>query len=525
MLLAGLKKASFPILLWTGFLCLSSCTGKRTLADAPTAPSSRGTLGEDYRELVGLGDEAFAKQHLLGWMQAEADYQRALELHYSPQLDGKHRLARLLRTLRQRQESEDRLDRRPLPDAWCAPSDRPEIALLCRLLSPGSGSFGADRPQEPFRQALSLFPPGAKEAVAAGASPVSLYVDLIGMGAVDEDRFEARLQELRQAFPNSPLFLYHDFRALGNELAEVRRFHDEFAESFVFEGERRFVAEKPRAAIEAFDRALALIPDYPRARLGRANVRLVTLRDYDRALEEYQRLLDRHPQHRGALYGKGLCLYYLGRNIESNMAFERLLDRVREENAWLDVDTARFYRGQSRYFQAYNHFLLGDPSLARERVDQAKLDLPGSKDVRFLSGQLAYQERRHDLADKELLSVIRDGRSIGYCRAYYYLGLIRRARLDEEFISYFLSVAHCLKQTFGEKWSQIEGIPSLGLNQAEEQLLEQRMLSELDDFREDALMLTGAMEKLFEESDADRRALYQTLMQELRSELKTGSAR
>jgi tetratricopeptide (TPR) repeat protein len=78
------------------------------------------------------------------------------------------------------------------------------------------------------------------------------------------------------------------------------------------------------AAVEAYDRALALRPDYPEALFNRA-VALQALARFAEALAGYDRALALRPDHVEALSNRGVVLERLGRFAEALASYERAL--------------------------------------------------------------------------------------------------------------------------------------------------------------------------------------------------------
>jgi len=99
------------------------------------------------------------------------------------------------------------------------------------------------------------------------------------------------------------------------------------------------------AAIADYDKALALVPDDPRALRGRAQVHL-DAGQHDEALRDLDRLLQLEPERRATLVDRAVVLLEAGRAGEALRELDRALGMgVREARLYLNRGIARFKLG------------------------------------------------------------------------------------------------------------------------------------------------------------------------------------
>ena len=103
------------------------------------------------------------------------------------------------------------------------------------------------------------------------------------------------------------------------------------AQEWVRRGNSHYDSGRHSHALEAYDRALQINPDYEIAWTYRGAT-LRALRRYEESLASYDRALQIDPSSRRAIYGRGRTLGLLGRHEES-------LQALVEVNAWEDADS------------------------------------------------------------------------------------------------------------------------------------------------------------------------------------------
>jgi tetratricopeptide (TPR) repeat protein len=114
------------------------------------------------------------------------------------------------------------------------------------------------------------------------------------------------------------------------------------------------------------------------------------MEETEACLEWNEKALALLPVYRDALLGKGLALGYLGRSDEALAVLGRLLE------------LGTYYMGEGHYWTAWNLAELGRLEEARRSIDASRVFLVGVSDVAGLSGVIAYRQGRLDDAEKDL---------------------------------------------------------------------------------------------------------------------------
>ena len=142
-----------------------------------------------------------------------------------------------------------------------------------------------------------------------------------------------------------------------------------------------FLAEADfyRQAIEQFERAEALAPDYPGIRLRLAQAQL-KLRDFTNALAGALEVLGTEPQSPDALLVKGLALFQTAQYREAIPPLTELL-ALQSSN-----QTARLYRAQSRW-------RLNELEDARQDYEVVVRATPDAYPAYFALADIAYRKK------------------------------------------------------------------------------------------------------------------------------------
>jgi tetratricopeptide (TPR) repeat protein len=158
------------------------------------------------------------------------------------------------------------------------------------------------------------------------------------------------------------------------------------------------------AADVEYRAAYAWRDDWPSLTLAMGNLAL-TVEEFDRAFEFYDRTLSLEPEHPDALLGRVRALTYLDRAAEALSATERLL--------------ATGYRpGEARYWRALNEARLGQDAAAWDDVERAS-SLLVNAEVPKLAGTIAFDLR--DLAVAQQKLELARSRNAADCEVQYYL--------------------------------------------------------------------------------------------------------
>jgi tetratricopeptide (TPR) repeat protein len=111
-----------------------------------------------------------------------------------------------------------------------------------------------------------------------------------------------------------------------------------------------------------------------------------------------------------------MCLTYLGKHEEAIKVCNTILK------------LGKYYLGESHYWLAWNLNELEQWERARENIESSKKYLIGHGDVFFLAGLIAFNQKRLDEAEKNLVEAHKKDESNG--DPAYYLGKIKNIQKD-----------------------------------------------------------------------------------------------
>ena len=188
-----------------------------------------------------------------------------------------------------------------------------------------------------------------------------------------------------------------------------------FSEVHYYLGEAALMAGKLLTAEKHYLAVRDMIPESLSVLISLAKVAFQT-EETESCLEWNEKALALLPTYRDALLGKGLALGYLGRNEEALAVLGRLLE------------LGTYYMGEGHYWTAWNLNELGRLEEARRSIEAAKVFLVGVSDVAALSGIIAYRLGRLDDAEKDLREALNIDPSAS--DAAYYLGKLYADRKD-----------------------------------------------------------------------------------------------
>jgi tetratricopeptide (TPR) repeat protein len=524
---------------------LCSCGAKPARVAAP----DRAAIETQVRQLLSTGDSTASKEHLFGWLEAEALYRKAYELQGSEAIRDRLLLIRFL--IETRQADED------LPDppgglslaSLCSPPLTPRQKLLCELGSmyvAGKFSEGAD--------ALDI------SALDSEASALDAYIRTLAVRTwgIREDR--EVIESRRERFRDSPLFVYLELgREVAQRGAELEKSHADFAELFTFVGYGLFQNQRYSGARAYFRKALDLIPGYTRAHIGLGNVCLFALEDSEKALVHYQGALAFDPRSTAALFGKGTALHNLGRFAESTAEMDLVLQSDISRRGRANAQSVRYYRGEATFYKALNQHELRDDEKARELVDAAKQIIPNSEGVNYLSGLLFYNRKMYREAKDDFERVLQSGNP--NCDAQYYLGHIYRRwkddppentgfqapqelqrdsrarekleqhvrQLESRFapesnakraLSYFLGACACMESSVKSASDRIARIPALELDPSDKVILKGRLENRLFNYRVSAVPMVEEMIRTSSDLEAEDAKSYTGLMADMLTRIR-----
>jgi tetratricopeptide (TPR) repeat protein len=463
-----------------------ACRTKPMDINVPVGPP----VPEEWiQELVARGDESFQAMHLYAWRRAEAVYAKAFSLDARPEIREKLVLTRLLRITREIDE-----------DIAC-PAMAEDIRFICADPASARGQALCDLakayaagPVASAREMKRVAP----SVLNTEISPLDAYFFLLHArtfgGEARDDSFRKQLSDKYQ---DTPLFMYLNFSSSATALSRALQKFPDFAEGYEFSAEMSFQRNVIKAARANFSRALELIPDYSRARIGLANIYFFTLEDYPNALKNYELTLKGDPKNTAALFGKGACLHHLGEYTDSNAALDQMLASDLSRRGRVGADSVRYYRGTAHYYKAYNHHLMKEPQRARELIDIAKLDLPQAEEINYLSGLLYYNAGNLDTAKADFERAVKSGKS---CYGYHYLGLIELKRGGPTAASQFLTSTACLERGLRGLQENLRAASALDIDPGEKEALRVRMRMKLTVYRDSSINLILNMIALIRDS-------------------------
>ena len=229
---------------------------------------------------------------------------------------------------------------------------------------------------------------------------------------------ELDIESIEQAFPDSPLIRYKlALFPKGNPLNLERLAQDDpqFYEAFFFLGQKALKMRLFVTAEKNFLKAYEQIPESSSLVISLASI-YFAFEELETSLEFYDKTLKMAPAHRDALLGKAMCLSYLGRHKEAITICNNMLS------------LGKYYLGESHYCLAWNQNELGEWNNAWENIESSKKYLIGHGEVFFLAGLIAFNQKRLDEAEKNLLEANKQDASNG--DPSYYLGKIKNIQED-----------------------------------------------------------------------------------------------
>ena len=200
-------------------------------------------------------------------------------------------------------------------------------------------------------------------------------------------------------------------RADSAALAELIAHDPRFVEVTYLLGSFAIAQRKLDDADMELQRAFAWHPQWPVLTFSIGNVAM-TMEDFERALEFYDRTMALEPRAPDAAIGKVQALTYLGRYEPAIAVIDQLLDQ-------------RWYLGDAHYWRAVNELQLG-------RIDEAWVDIEKAgrllinAEVPKLAGIIAYRRRNLDVA-RAKFDESRE-RKPSDCETGFYLGVVLAAQ-------------------------------------------------------------------------------------------------
>jgi tetratricopeptide (TPR) repeat protein len=191
-------------------------------------------------------------------------------------------------------------------------------------------------------------------------------------------------------------------------LAGLVESDDRFVEVHYLLGLAAMLEGKVDDALDHLQKAYAWQPRWPAVSETIASGYL-TVEEFDRAIDFFDRTLALVPDSPESLLGKARALTYLGRFSDSLLTLERLLS------------LEHWYVGDARYWRAFDESQLGQNEAAWEDVELAAKLLVNAQ-VPKLAGIIASRRQQLDVARAKLEESYR--RNPRDCETGFYLGLV-----------------------------------------------------------------------------------------------------
>jgi ankyrin repeat protein/Tfp pilus assembly protein PilF len=451
---------------------------------------------EEYTLLLKQGDEGFEKMHLHGWRQAVTAYFTAYRMKQSEPLRDRLFMALALTAIREKYERipaascYDILDRLKMKEAGLNPKQQYLYPLLQHYRK-------APFPDETNRRIVSPYKDYVNPAhFKIKESPLDLYLFLylLQYYTFEPGQYDQRLyrlyhdldiKELLEKYKDHPLMIYYDLQHSVARAKEIEARHPSFAEFFHYRANHifRFRRNNLAGAFKYYKKAYKLIPDYTGAINGIANIYYFTVKNYERAVEYYEKTLLLEPGNPVALFGKGVSLHHMEQYAASNRVLEYMLENQDK------------YHGEAYYYKGYNYFMTDQPDLARAMLEKAKHLLPGSGEVHALSGQLYQKQEEPGAAEMDYLKALEDN-NLPAALVLYNLGAMHLKIKNWLFFDYFDRSTAAFKRQLNTMKEEIENIDSLDVSQKIKQWMKHDRSKKYFDFNQQAGYLMRKMQQI-----------------------------
>ncbi len=460
----------------------------------------------EFQVFVAEADTYFRQQHLYAWRKAESLYNKAREIKETSELSDRILLTGVLRIIREWQENIPSASSPGALDRLCGELLESPGVKLCDLADAYLG----------VKEKVKYEFPGPILLPGEADPALSAYLDLLAVGAANPSAYEPARNQFIENFPSSPLTLYLVHKEGRPEVEGLPEPDDRFAEHFLYRGGLLLEKTQYAAGIASLAKAIELLPDYTKAYTALGDFWLFIVLDSEEAISSFESALSFDPGNPAALFGKAVALHYLERNIESNIALDRLLAH---QDRWDDFGQAlaSYYRNQIPYYQGYNLYLSGALVEARERIDQAKEYQPRSEMVSYVSGLIYLRDHSLPSAEADLEDATRTGE---ICDAYYRLGLINDEKEPQRAVSLFLAAAYCTVNGVQQLGRALKRLHQMDLDETSRTALRLNLRASLEKRRESAIATLEDMIARTRPKTPEKETVHIETMIELLSELR-----
>ncbi len=417
------KKRYFILIL--SFVFISSCSKTTVKTESKKPPDN---FQSKYFELIRRGDDFFKKKHLYGWIKAFENYRKAYKFKKSNSLKKKLFITLSLLILRKKQESIMSDEEEKYLGLLKFNPQTTKYKAIFHLVQKKSGKFLIRN--KSMKSIVFSRIKFDKNLFDCENSDLDAYFYLLLLKANYEyEKYSDNLKMFGEKFPRSPLFIYLN----GFKTDKIEKRFPNFAEFFVYKGNKLFKEGKSFKALNYFKKAVNMVKNYPRAYIGMASVWFFSYENFTKALFYYEKAFEYDPKNPTSLLGKAVSLQKLRRYDESDAVLDLMLKKQ------------FLYHGEAYYYKAYNSFLRKDFINAEKNIKLSKLYIPDSGEVNFLSGLINIRRRKYKEAKKDFLIAEKDT-EFKKCETKYYIGKINHLLFKGKFEKYFENYIFCLKE-------------------------------------------------------------------------------
>ena len=268
-------------------------------------------------------------------------------------------------------------------------------------------------------------------------------------------------------------------------LAAFRERHANYAEADFALGRYAFddpVNPDQEEGLRRLQSAAAAFPQSPAIAATIGNV-YRAWEEWTAALEAFDRTLALSPHHPEALIGRTISLSRLGRPAEAIETASRAID-------------GQWRRGEAFYWRAWNRLVTAEYQAARSDADQAK-SLMANAAVFVLSGAIEWRLQRRESAEKEFEQALL--MDLGECEAAFNLGVVRdELGKSPAAVAAFTQARQCYDLSIALRQEAIAKIRSGPGNDQTRQraaALHERALRDFEARRDEAARLAEVLQK------------------------------